>query len=909
MNAAFAAFAIQLPRLPAAIPRSGVSVEARIALRQLLGDTDRHLAEAFRAGQEPKCLEGHGRSREAAGVPVAELVHMRAQAVERIVVHAWSACVGESAELALFAVGGFGRGELFPHSDVDLLALSAQPPSAPAQRALESFFTCLWDIGLKPGHALRTLAECRTLAAADATVYTSLLDARRIAGVNTLDAGFAAILADVTIWPAPDYLAAKIADRQTRHARFNDTAYNLEPNLKDGPGGLRALQLVRWLGWRLFAAPTFTALVERGVLSAAEAAAAEQGEATLSRIRFALHVVAARPEERLLFDFQRTLAMQFGFADEHQQNLAVEQFMQGYYRAAIANERLTERFLQRCEEALDGEAARPQRLTLDFIAVGGRLDCDPPELLRQRPAAIIDLFRVWIEHPQLKGLRADFARRLDDALAAGGTNLADDADVNTAFLRLLRKGAPAVEALARMNRCGVLARYLPAFARVVGRMQYDLFHMYTVDEHTIRVLRNVARFADADASREFAHAHELWSRLLKPELLLLAALFHDIAKGRGGDHSELGEEEAREFCARLDLSDADTDLVAWLVRWHLSMSVTAQRQDITDPDVVHRFAAQVGEWERLDFLYLLTVADIAGTSAKLWNSWKDRLLADLYVSARYVLRAGFGPPPHAAERVRECQKQARESLHEQAIDDARITPVWADVPDDAFLRFSPAQIAWQTAGIVRAREPASPLVLIDPLGQRGGSEVFVYAADRDGLFAMLTAVFDRLRLSVHEARIFTTRGGKCWDSFLVLDAEGHALADAARVERLRRALADALALPQYRFEWQARALPRSLRHFQIAPRITFDAAGNTRTQLALVCSDRPGLLADVAKVFRECAVRVHDARIATFGERVEDFFLLSDEHDQALDETTCAPLRDALLQRLEAEIPKEKHGT
>ena len=890
MNAATAAFELPLPRLPAAIPRSGVSSEARLALRQLLGDSDRQLAEAFHAG-----------------APAAVLVRTRAHAVERIVVHVWSACVGETGELALFAAGGFGRSELFPHSDVDLLALCEQPPSAPAQRALESFFTCLWDIGLKPGHALRTLAECRSIAAADATVYTSLLDARRIAGIATLDHGFAEVRADACIWPAHEYLAAKIEDRQARHARFNDTAYNLEPNLKDGPGGLRALQLVRWLGRRLFAAPTFALLAERGVLSAGEAAAAQSGEATLARIRFALHLAAGRPEERVLFDFQRTLALQFGFADEHKQNLAVEQFMQDYYRAAIANERLTERFLQRCEESLDADLQTPQRLTLDFIAIGGRLDCDPPELLVKRAAAIIDLFRVWIEHPQLKGLRADFARRLDEALVVHGANLADDVDVNSAFLRLLRKGAPAVEALARMNRYGVLARYLPAFARVVGRMQYDLFHMYTVDEHTMRVLRFVARFADAGSSREFAHAHELWSRVFKPELLLLAALFHDIAKGRGGDHSELGEDEARDFCARLQLSDADADLVCWLVRRHLLMSVTAQRQDITDPDVVHRFAAQVGEWERLDYLYLLTVADIAGTSAKLWNSWKDRLLADLYERARYVLRAGLGAPPHAAERVRDCQRHARELLHEQAFDDAHIARIWADVPDDAFLRFTPAQIAWQTAGILRAGKSQAPLVLIDPLGQRGGSEIFVYAPDRDGLFAMVTAVFDRLRLSVHEARIFTTRGGMSWDSFLVLDAEGHVLADASRVERLRRALMESVARTHYRFEWQTRSLPRSLRHFQIIPRITFEAAGSARTQLALVCSDRPGLLADVAKVFRECGVRVHDARIATFGERVEDFFLLSNETDAALDEAMCARVRDALLHRLEPEAAKERH--
>jgi [protein-PII] uridylyltransferase len=886
-------FNLQLPRLPAAIPRSGVSTEARLALRQLLGDSDRQLAEAFRGG-----------------APVESLVRGRAQAVERIVAHAWSACVGESNELALFAAGGFGRGELFPHSDVDLLALSSATPSAPAARALESFFTCLWDIGLKPGHALRTLAECRVIAAGDATVYTSLLDARRIAGTPELDQGFAAIVADASIWPPQRYLATKVEDRRARHARFDDTAYNLEPNLKDGPGGLRALQLVRWLGRRLYAAPTFAALAERGLLSRAEAELADSGEAALSRIRFALHLTAARGEERLLFDFQRALAAQFGYVDEHRQNLAVEQFMQGYYRAAIANERLTERFLQRCEEALDAAPHTPQRLSLDFIGIGDRLDCDPPDLLLQRPAALIDLFRVWAENPQITGLRAGLARRLDEALERVGANMAHDAEVNAAFLRLLRRGAPAVDALARMNRFGVLARYLPAFARVVGRMQYDLFHMYTVDEHTIRVLRNVARFADAQASREFAHAHELWTRLPKPELLLLAALFHDIAKGRGGDHSELGETEARAFCTQLGLTEADVDLVAWLVRWHLSMSVTAQRQDITNPEVVHRFAAQVAEWERLDYLYLLTVADIAGTSAKLWNSWKDRLLADLYVSARYVLRAGLDRPPHAAERVRECQQQARTLLDAQRVDAQTVTRLWADIPEECFLRFAPAQIAWQTAGIAGQDKPGAPLVLIESHGERGGSEVFVYAPDRDGLFAIATAVLDRMRLSVHEARIFTTHSGMSWDSFLVLDAEGHALTDPARVERLRRTLSDALAQPHYRAESHARPLPRSLRHFQIAPRIAFDGAGASRTQLALVCADRPGLLADVAKVFRDSGVRVHDARIATFGERAEDFFLLSDERDQPLSAPACAALQAALQQRIDAaSTTKEKHAS
>jgi len=883
MSSADAALGLLTPRLPAAVPRSGVSADARLALKQLLGDVARQVADAFRDG-----------------VAVDALVRARAAAVERVVAHVWLACVGESAELALFAVGGFGRGELFPYSDVDLLVLSAEPAEPRAQRALESFFTCLWDIGLKPGHAARTLAECRALAAEDATIYTSLLDGRRIAGSAALAPMFDLLGDDATLWPPARFLAAKRADRAQRHARFDDTAYNLEPNIKDGPGGLRAVHLLHWLGQRLFGASQLTDLVERGMLAPREADAVDAARALLARIRFALHLAAGRGEERLLFDYQRLLAAQFGFVDEHRQNLAVEQFMQGYYRAAIGLERLSAQFLVRCEEALDGPPPDgKQRLSLDFVAVGGRLDSDTPHLFEQRPAALIDLFRVWVEHPEIQGLRADLVRRIDAALESHGAALPDDADVNAAFARLLRRGAPAVEALARMNRYGVLARYLPAFGSVVGRMQYDLFHAYTVDEHTIRVLRHVARFADAAASREFAHAHELWARLPKQELLLLAALFHDIAKGRGGDHSELGEVEARAFCERLKLADADTDLVAWLVRKHLLMSVTAQRQDINDPDVVTRFAADVGEWERLDYLYLLTVADIAGTSAKLWNSWKDKLLSDLYVRARYRLRSGTETLPLTDERARACREEALQLLADNRVARAAVDAIWADFPQESFLRFTPAQIAWQTAGIAQ-HGSAAPLVLIDPQGARGGTEIFVHAPDRDGLFAAITAVLDRLRLSVLDARIVTSRSGMSLDGFLVLDADGHVLNDAAQVARIRRALRAALEQNPYRAELASRAPARSLRHFPIPPRIEFNANPvHGRSQLAIVCADRPGLLAAVARLFRERRIRVHDARIATFGERVEDFFLITDENDAALAAPAREQLADALARLLD----------
>lgn len=883
-----------LPRLPAALPRSGVSADARLALRQLLGDVDRALAAAF-----------------AEGVPTAALARRRGDAVERILGHVWTACLGEPEGVALFAVGGFGRGPLFPYSDVDLLVLATPTAAAAQARALEALFACLWDLGLKPGHAVRDPAQCRALAAGDVSVFTSLLDARRLCGDATLEAALAAIVDDPALWPPAAYLAAKRAEQAERHARFDDTAYNLEPNLKDGPGGLRTLDLMRWLGRRIVGAGSFEALAAAGLLDPAESAALAAAEVTLQRIRYALHLEAGRAEERLLFDFQRALAVRLGYVDEHAQNLGVEQCMQAYYRAAQAVERLGTQLLERFDELLEPPRAPAQPIDQDFVALGARLEAATPDLFLRRPQALVGAFAVLLDHPGLKGLSADTMRRMQQALARSGTALADDGHVLAALRALLTRGAPAVDALAHMNRHGVLAAVLPAFGRVVGRMQYDLFHVYTVDEHTLRVLRNVARFADPAQRREFPVACEVWAGLAKPELLLLAALFHDIAKGRGGDHSQLGEQEARAFCAKLGLVEADVDLVAWLVRWHLLMSVTAQRQDITDPDVVHRFAAQVEDWERLDHLYLLTIADIAGTSPKLWNAWKDRLLADLYVAARYALRGDLARPPHAEARVRECRERALALLLADGIDTDAVARVWADFPDESFLRHRPEQIAWQTAALVREGRADAPLVAVHPFSVRGCTELFVYAPDRDGLFAAVTATLDRMRFSVVEARVLSSKRGVALDTFLLLETDTQAPAGAERAAELRETLERTLAQAPYRVQPARRGLSRRLRHFQMAPRIEFSDSADGGTQLALVCTDRPGLLAAVAQAFRDAGMRVHDARIATFGERVEDFFRIADARDRPLDEPAREVLRAALLRRVGGEAvpqPKEHHA-
>jgi len=461
----------------------------------------------------------------------------------------------------------------------------------------------------------------------------------------------------------------------------------------------------------------------------------------------------------------------------------------------------------------------------------------------------------------------------------------------------LLRGPQAVDTLARMARLGVLGRWIPAFARVSGRMQFDLFHVYTVDQHTMAVLRNIAGFASGVADERFAIAHEVWPWLRKPELLLLAGLFHDIAKGRGGDHSQLGAVDARDFCVAHGVSEGDTALVEWLVQQHLLMSTTAQKQDIADPDVIHRFAIRVADRQRLDLLYLLTCADIAGTSPKLWNAWKDRLLADLYTATRLALRRGLEHPLAAEERIAEARDEAQSRLEAASLEPAQATGLLAMLPDESFLRGRPEQLAWHALAL--HANDGHTQVAARPLDMKAGAlELFVHTPDRDGLFAAIVATVDRLGLAIQQARLLDGRNGDVFDSFELLPADGRAPVRASEVERRVAAI---LAQPDLDAVRPARRTqPRHLRHFRIAPQVGFDTSSDgARTVLSLVATDRPGLLADITRALRLQRLRVHDARIATFGERAEDVFRITDERDRALDPSQLDTLRETLLASLE----------
>ena len=844
--------------------------------RATLAQTDARLVKRFDGGEI-----------------VDKLVALRARAVDDLILDGWKRCIPEAAGLALFAVGGYGRGELFPHSDIDLLVLADDAAQAAQHAALARFLALLWDAGLQASQAVRSPVQC-TEASADQTVLTALIEARPLAAGAAAQQRLQDAISPERVWPARAFFEAKVREQAQRHARFGDTSDNLEPNLKDGPGGLRDLHTLGWMALRSFGVRELDPLVGLDHLGADEAVALDRERRALGRLRFGLHLVAGRREERLRFDFQKLLAERLGYADDAD-SLAVEKMMQGFYRSAAIVRRINDRLLQRFEEHFDG-AAEPQPIDDDLELRRGYLASRKPGWLIEDTAHVFALFAAWAADKELRGLHSQTARELARALPGIREYTKASPELRDAFMQLLR-GPQPVKTLERMTRLGVLGRWIPAFAQVSGRMQFDLFHVYTVDQHTLAVLRNLAAFASGEPNERFAVAHTVWPQLRKPELLLLAGLFHDIGKGRGGDHSELGAVDAREFCEAMGLIEADVALVEWLVRKHLLMSVTAQKQDITDPEVIHRFAVLVEDRQRLDYLYLLTCADIAGTSPKLWNAWKDRLLADLHTATRLALRRGLEHPVAADERIDENRAAARALLVEEGHAEQVVDAVFARMPRDNFLRSRPEQIAWQANALCDA-VVGETVVRARRVGG-SGFELLVHAQDRDGLFAAIVIGLDRAGLAILQARALDGPDATIFDTFHLQPNDPRQVPTPAQIEAgLLRVLSGDLSrvLPARRSQ------PRHLRHFRIAPQVAFADAGHGHTLVSVVCNDRPGLLADIARVLREQRLRVHDARIATFGERAEDMFQISDEHDRPLHhDHQRQALRDALLAALDGD--------
>ena len=833
-----------------------------------------------------------------AGKDVVQLVHARAWFVEQLLLLAWRKVVPFVGELSLVAVGGYGRGELHPHSDIDLLILLGDDLGDDfPKEEIEAFVQLLWDAGFYLGHSVRTAAECAEDAAADVVTTTTFMESRLLAGSRELLAGMLESVSPERIWSGKAFFEAKSEEQRQRHTRFHETAYNLEPNIKEGPGGLRDIQMISWVTRRHFGARTLHGLVENGVITEREHDDLVGGQRLLWRIRYALHLLAGRGEDRLLFDYQRQIAERFGFKDSATA-LAVEQFMQLYYRTVMRLERLNESLLQLLQEILSPRApAEVRELTGEFRVRNGYLEPSSDTVFVKRPAALMEMFVLLAREEALRGVTAATIRAIRHHLYLVDEEFRQSEEVNRLFLDLLQQPEGVYTQLQRMNRYGLMAAYLPAFGNIVGRMQYDLFHVYTVDQHTLFVVRNLRRFAYGKYKERFPHCRAVFKRIAKPELLYLAAIFHDIAKGRGGDHSELGEKDAEAFCARLDIEPAERKMVAWLVRYHLLMSQTAQRKDLSDPLNIQKFAETVGNTRYLDHLYLLTVADIAGTSPKLWNNWKNKLLWDLYLAAGEALRRGLENPIKRATRIRETRAAALSRLLRRVVDPERINALWETLPDYAFWRLSPDQLVWTTETVVQNPDKED-LIAVRPVQPHGVSELLVCVPDHDGLFAGITSVLDEMGLDVMSARVLTTRDARSYDLFQLMDQHGDIINDVDAAELVSRLeVATGEERPRAPV---SRKLPRRLRHFTSAPVVRFaDDPDGAGTVLRLECNDQPGLLSRVAAAIYSQDVQVHNARIATFGERVEDTFLVSDADHQPLTPAAMEALAEAVRDHLE----------
>jgi [protein-PII] uridylyltransferase len=830
-----------------------------------------------------------------------ELVHARASFIDQILQHAFQLCFADCTQnMALLAVGGYGRGELHPASDIDLLLLLEAKESPSSRATIERFFMLLWDIKLEIGHSVRTLDECCKQASADISIATNIMEARLLTGNAALFSAMQKATGADKIWDSASFFQAKLDEQISRHRKFHDTAYNLEPNIKENSGGLRDIQMIGWVAKRHFDAQTLQELVTHGFLTQAEHDALIEGQTLLWRIRMCLHHVTGRREDRLLFDLQKQLATMFGY-ENGDNNLAIELFMQAYYRTVIELERLNELLLQLFREDIlyaDTNSA-PEKINQRFQLVNGYIGASNAEVFKHHPTALLEIFLILEQRPDITGVRAETIRLIREHKYLIDDKFRRSETAKQLFIEIIAQPRGVTHEMRRMSRYGILAAYIPAFETITGRMQYDLFHAYTVDQHTLFVVRNLRRLSVPQFAHEFPLASGIFHHLEKPDLLYLAGLFHDIAKGRGGNHAELGAIDGREFCLAHGKSKQDSELVAWLIQKHLLMSMVAQRKDISDPEVVSLFAKQVESQQRLDYLYLLTMCDIRATNPKQWNSWKDNLLSELYHKTSTTLRMGDENPINREIAVQQTQTSAQRSLSKSGYTPELVNALWQHFTDDYFLHHSPDEVHWHSQLILDASPQELPLIRAR-VSDMGRTELFIYAHEKNNLFAKIVSAIDMLGLNVVNAQLMATDQLMKLETFKVLEQDGSVPENDFRIDEIIRRLKKDLGSDKSEPESNFRSRSRAQKHFNVQTEVRLEQLPDKDiTALNIITTDRPGLLANIAQAFIECNIRIHSAKISTAGERANDTFHITDQQNQPLlDEDTYQPLRLAIIKHL-----------
>lgn len=798
---------------------------------------------------------------------VEAVLRKRCICVDEALVALWNA-IGMPKQYSLVAVGGYGRGELFPFSDVDVLILIDQEPDEINTEKLETFCGSGWDIGLEIGHSVRTPQQCVEEAGKDITVQTALVESRFLAGNSS---NFKALNSTLQkLLEVKTFFRKKTLELRQRHAKYQETPYSLEPNCKESPGGLRDLHVILWVCRAANLGNSWAEMAKKGLITPFEAAKLRNNERTLKKIRYQLHVTTGRREDRLVYDVQTQLAESLGYRPTAAKRSS-EQLMQQYYLAAKAVMQLNTILLQNIELSIFGSNAEPVVIDDEFQETDSLLDIRDDEVFARNPSAMLRAFIVMQQNPRLKGMSARMLRQLWHSRVKINSDFRKNPVNKALFIEFFKQPQGIVHELRRMNETSVLGRYLPVFRKIVGQMQHDLFHVYTVDQHILTVVRNLRRFTMAEHAHEYPYCSQLMANFDDHWLLYVAALFHDVAKGRGGDHSVLGEVDARKFCKDHGLNQENTDLVAFLVKHHLTMSNTAQKKDLSDVEVLKEFAALVKTPRNLTALYLLTVADIRGTSPKVWNAWKGKLLEDLY---RLTLKYLGGEAPNRRQMLAEQQAEARRILRLYALSDDVQDKLWAQLDVSYFLRQGPSDIAWHTRHLYWRVDTEQPIVKarLSPIGE--GLELLVYTRDEMDLFARICGYFDSKNLSILDAKIHTTSHGYALDSFLIQHDSHHEFYRET-LSLLEAELQDRLIKRQPLEPPVFGRMSRQSRHFPVRPSVDLkpDEKGN-QYLLTVSATDRTGLLYSITRLLAQYKVNVQTAKIMTLGERAEDTFLL-----------------------------------
>ena len=856
-----------------------------------------------------EAIDQHLNMRFHEGENIRELIHARARMTDCLVHYAWHQFTWDEG-ISLIAVGGYGRGELHPKSDIDILVLMENKCAKIHSQNIEQLLTLLWDIGLDIGHSVRTLDECISIAKEDITVATNLMEARTLQGHTELLDKLAEKTAPAYMWANNAFFLAKMDEQDKRHEKYNDIDYNLEPNIKNAPGGLRDIQTIKWVAKRFFNVDTFEKLNQTGLFTEKEYAILRDGEDFLWRVRYGLHLLAKRPEERLLFGYQSELATLFGYQDTDEA-LAIEQFMHRYYRVVLALRELNDVLLQFLDEAIV-KLNQPTEITPineRFQLHNNYIEVTQVNVFIDSPSALLEIFVLLAKHKNIIGIRALTIRLIRESRYLIDDTFSHDPINNQLFMELLCSPHRLVTQLKRMVRYGVLGLYLPEFGRIIGQMQHDLFHIYTVDAHTLNVIRFMRQFLLQHNSAKFPLACEIIKRINNLKLLYSAGLYHDIAKGRGGDHSTLGAVDVTRFCLQHNLTAREARTAAFLVENHLLMSSVSQKQDLSDPQVILEFALTVGDQTRLDYLYVLTVADMNATNPDIWNSWRACLMSELYVQTKRALRRGLENPVDKQELIDDTQTAAMKQLLETGkVNEQAAWELWQTVTEDYFLRETARDIAWHTEAILTHPDPEKPLVIISDSsiqGEHAVTQIFIRAKLKQNIFAATTTTLDQLNLNIQSAQIHSaTSAGYTMDTFYVLDQDDLPIGSNPEITaQIIDLLLEEFSIADEYGEIIKRRIPRQLKHFSSPTRtIIHNDISNEHTVLEVISPDRPGFLARLARVFVEYNIELVTAKITTLGERVEDIFFITDLQGSPLsDPALCERLQHAICTQLDAK--------